>query len=327
MILTMEPPNKKREIIMSDSWITNDTTTSFLDVLKYQFPRVAFYRPTMSTINFQCSISRQKFQIALATPIKDNSADKAIKSRNFLKDNVRFDYDNGLNFSLSMVEVYDLLANFNLILAGKYKTDNEKSPNTMILDHVINHQRMYIGSVPDKGSNNEPTIKLAVYNTQSKVSISYIFRRDHELPTFKNLLKHFYNDMPWMGILANSIVKTVRESMYEINKNPEKYNNNNSKKYNVPNTQPEQKTKSSPKSTVDVSEDMFDENGVFIVKDKNTETRQPSQEIEDETATVDIPDFNEDSDSDDVFGSNKTTNQVENDTDVMIDDGEDMFTF
>jgi len=234
-----------------------------MDALKYQFPKVAFYRPTMSTINFQCSISKQKFQIELAVPIKDAANEKALQSKNFLRNNVRFDYENSLNFSLNLVEVYDLIINMDKILAGQYETSNDKYPNTLIFDHKTNNQLMFVNSVPDKSANNTPTLKLGVYNSQLKTSISYIFRSHHELQTFRNLLKHFYTDMPWLSIVGNSIIKVILMTTYIQNNNKEENTSNYQQKAKNTTTTTD-RTQTADDDPFDNGDAMFDANGVFI---------------------------------------------------------------
>lgn len=212
---------------MSQDWMQNITDLGWN--LQNQYSRVAFYRPNLGTINFQCSLSKQKLQIQIAPPNKDSKPHK--DNRNYTRDVVTYDYENALMFSINTEEAFRLLKHFDELLKGEYKSDSEKNENTMVFNHLIMNQVMYITGAEDKGANNTPTLKLSIYNTEKKIARQYIFRSGHELTMFRNILKHFYNDIPWMSLIVSGFLKSLRTAMYE-NQNNSGNNRSDNRNYN-----------------------------------------------------------------------------------------------
>lgn len=289
---------------MAGTEIIVDSVNDILGMTKNFIPPVSFYRPNMSTLNFNVSIQKMKLQVQIAKPLQKDGGQK---SKNYSRDVVNYDYENALHFSIELPEAYMILKNFEKLLKGEYVNthmmNKDNNQNAMVLDHMV--QKMFLNPMKDNAADDAPTLGVSIYHSESKETRRYILRSGHELQMFKTILENFYKFVPIANLISSGVIKLFRTAINEMkNEDNNQNGNQNNSQYSSQNNNQNYTQTPEPKQT----------------NDSNTKQDDTNDSIDipwDEDDDVDTSMFTED--VDDVVDTPKEEEKPKNDDSIELD--------
>jgi len=162
------------------------------------FPTM-FYNPKISCMGLAVSTIKGTLQVHLAKSLNKDSTFAKPGER-------RYDHENSLVFSLTIIECCELDNSFDSILSGELeKKEFLHQTRKFIMKGIVN-------------KTGEKSIAVSIYDLEKKDSCGYILRQN-EMIIFREFLRRVYQDLPFICSVINGVLRTLKSVEYDNNRN------------------------------------------------------------------------------------------------------------